>query len=87
MTPYEQIQEKIAQLDAALNAKVPNFTGILRSIHSHLKKDPEIVTLMTPEECNKVVEGLKEQTHTFFAEKALKSGNKKALNKTTLLDL
>ena len=82
-----QVREKLAALEAALNAKVPNITSILRDIHTQLKKDTELVTLLTEEECSILVRGLKKQTATEIATAALKGSRKKSLSKTTVDDL
>ena len=76
-----QIKEKLASLEAALLEKTPGMPTLLRDIHSHLKKDPDLVTLLSEEECNILVSGLKKQTATEIATAAIKSGTKKAQSK------
>ena len=83
-----QIQEKLAELEKSLLEKLPGMPTLLRSIHSGLKKDPHIVTILSEEECNILVKGLKKQTGTEIATTALKKGTKKAMNKMQVgLDL
>lgn len=83
-----EIQEKLARLEESLKASTPGIATLLRDIHSHLKKDPDVVTLLSEEECNILVQGLKKQTSTEIATSALKSGKKKAMNKMQVgLDL
>lgn len=82
-----EIQEKLARLEAALQASAPGIATLLRDIHSTLKKDPDVVTLLTEEECAILVQGLKKQTSTEIATSALKSGKKKAMSKMTVADL
>ena len=82
------IKEKLAMLDDSLKENLPNMATILRDIHTQLKDDPDTVTLLSEEECNILVEGLKAKTQTVIATAALKSSKaKKALKKTTLEDL
>lgn len=82
-----QIKEKLAFLESQLISNTPNISTILREIHIQLKKDPEVVTLLTEEECSILVRGLKKQTNTEIATSALKSGAKKSLKQMTLGDL
>lgn len=75
------IKEKLAELDTALNERLPGITTILRTIHSTLKKDPDLVTVLSEEECNILVRGLKKQTATEIATTALSKKSGKAMNK------
>jgi len=83
-----EVKEKLASLEAALLGQLPTMPGLLRDIHRSLKKDPDIVTILTEEECAILVEGLKKQTKTTITTAALKKGStKKALSKMTVDDL
>lgn len=82
-----QIKEKLAFLESQLKASTPNISTLLREIHTVLKNDPDVVTLLTEEECSILVRGLKKQTNTEIATSALKSGTKKSLKQMTLGDL
>jgi len=82
-----EVREKLASLEAALLAKTPDMPTLLRAIHKNLKADPDVVTLLSEEECSILVRGLKEVTKTTIAAKALKKGAKKALGKMTVDDL
>ena len=82
-----QIQEKLAALEAALTETTPNISILLRDIHSSLKKDPDVVTLLSEQECAILVKGLKKQTATEIATAAVKKKPKKALSKMTTSDL
>lgn len=82
-----EIREKLAQLEQALISATPEMPTLLRTIHSALKKDPDVVTLLTEEECSILVRGLKKQTQTEIAVTAVKS-KKKAMSKMQVgLDL
>jgi len=81
------IQEKLATLEEALTNSTPGIATLLRDIHSSLKKDPDVVTLLSEEECEILVRGLKKQTSTEIAVSAMKSKGAKPLKKTTLDDL
>lgn len=83
-----QIKEKLAQLEERLEANAPGLATLLRDIHQTLKKDPDVVTLLSEEECSVIVKGLKKQTATEIATSALKAkGGKKAMSKMTVNDL
>ena len=85
-----EIKEKIASLEEALISEHPQIPTILRDIHKKLKADEECVTLLSEEECGTIVRGLKKQTSTEIATKAVKKAKtktKKALSKITLDDL
>ncbi len=82
-----EVREKLAQLDAGLLETTPNIAVLLRDIHRNLKADPDIVTLLSEEECSVLVRGLKVQTKTSIATTATKAKAKKAISKMTLADL
>lgn len=86
MDQVTQVREKLLSLEAALLEKLPEMPTILRSIHKQLKADPEVVTLLTEEECSLLVRGLKKQTGAVIATAAIKGG-KKAMSKMTVEDL
>lgn len=81
-----EVQEKLAKLEAKLVEGTPNIATLLRDIHRQLKADPDIVTLLSEEECSILVRGLKKQTATEIVTTA-KSKPKKAMSKMTLADL
>jgi hypothetical protein len=82
-----EVKEKLAQLEALLVAGTPNIATLLRDIHRTLKQDPDVVTIMTEEECAILVSGLKQQTKTAIATKATSKSPKKAMSKMTVGDL
>lgn len=86
-TQAYQIREKLASLEHALTSQLPGIATLLRDIHSNLKKDPDLVTILSEEECNILVRGLEKQTSTVIATAALKSKPKKSLKKMTTADL
>ena len=81
------IREKLAQLEEALTASTPNMPVLLRDIHRELKADPDVVTILSDEECSILVRGLKKQTSTEIATKAIKKTTKKAASRITVDDL
>jgi hypothetical protein len=86
-TQAYEIREKLARLESSLKESTPGIATLLRDIHGQLKKDPDIVTLLSDEECNTLVQGLKKQTSTEIAVSALKGTRKKAISKMTVSDL
>lgn len=82
-----QIRDKLAFLESKLKEATPHISDLLREIHITLKKDPELVTILTEEECCILVAGLKKQTGAEIATSALKSGLKKSLKNVSVSDL
>ena len=85
-TQHFEVQEKLAHLEQALLYKTPNMPGLLRTIHKQLKADPDVVTILSEDECAILVRGLKAITKTEIATTA-KAKSKKALSKMTVEDL
>ena len=84
-TQSYQIKEKLAELESLLTAQNPGIATVLRDIHKNLKDDPDLVTVLTEEECSILVRGLKKQTQTEIITKKLKAP-KKDLKTVDLLD-
>ena len=82
-----EVREKLAQLEAALLESTPNMPTLLRDIHRNLKADPDLVTILTEEECSVLVNGLKKHTATEIAATVVKKKPKKALKNITVSDL
>ncbi len=82
-----EAREKLASLEAALLSNDPKMPTILRDIHRTLKNDPDVVTILTEEECSILVRGLKKQTATELATTTMKKKPKKALSKLSVDDL
>lgn len=82
-----EVREKLAQLEAQLTEGTTNIATLLRDIHRTLKNDPDVVTILSEEECSILVRGLKKQTSTEIATTATKKKGSKAMSKMTLADL
>lgn len=76
-----EVREKLAQLEESLLSNTPGMKTLLRDIHRTLKADPDVVTLLTEDECSTLVRGLKKQTATEIATSAVKKGGRKAQSK------
>ena len=87
MTLQEQIQSKLAEIQESLENSAPNLPTLLRVVHTQLKKDPELVTLLSNKESSILVNGLKEHTKIELACSAVKSAPRKSLKATTIDDL
>ena len=57
-------REKIAEMEAALLASDPRMPYLLRDIKLILKKDPDVVTLLSEEDIAKIFRGLEVVTNT-----------------------
>ena len=88
MNLADQLREQIATLQEALISSNPGMPTMLRTIHTALRADPAIVTLLTPEEIGTVVSGLMKQTNTIIAAAAVsKNSSTKALKNISVDDL
>lgn len=79
MNTIELIQLKIAELKGQLLEKHPALPVLLREVHKTLRDNPEVVTLLEPEEVGVIVSGLLHQTQTTIATKASTSKKKTAI--------
>lgn len=68
-----EFQSKISQLQSALLEAHPSMPVLLREIHNQIRKDPELVTIISEEEIGVIVNGLKKQTNTEIAAKTTKT--------------
>ncbi len=82
-----QVKEKLAELEQKLLATTPGMPTLLRDIHNNLKKDPDLVTILSPEDCNILVRGLIKQTNIELAATTIKKKGGKAISKMTVADL
>jgi hypothetical protein len=67
---------KIASLQESILHSHPTLPILLRDIHTMLKNDPAIVTLLSEEDIGIIVSGLKKQTATEISSTALKQSSK-----------
>ena len=87
MNQAEQVREKLASLEQALLDGTPNMPTLLRDIHRQLKKDPDVVTILSDKECSILVRGLKKQTNTEITASVIKKAPTKAMKNITVDDL
>ena len=83
----DQLKEQIAQLQDALLLSNPGMSTMLRTIHTALAKDKDIVTLLSPEEVGTLVSGLMKQTNTIIATGIVKGAGKKSSKNISVDDL
>jgi hypothetical protein len=86
-TSHEAISIKIQELYDAVQATLPNMPTLLREIHSNLRQDPELVTLLSPEQVATIVSGLSRQTQTTITTSILSGSKGKALKKISVDDI
>lgn len=87
MTPHELISLKITELQASVQASLPNMPTLLRDIHQNLRNDPEIVTLLAPSQVAIIVSGLSKQTQTTITTQVLSGSKGKSLKKISVDDI
>lgn len=73
------IRTQLAELEAALKQNIPSFPTILRDIHTKLRQDPEVVTLMSDAEIKLVLQGLQKHAQIEVVAPAAAKQAKKAL--------
>lgn len=76
------LKEKVLSLEKAILDKHPTMSGLLREIHTALKKQPENVTILAEEDIKIIVNGLEKQTNIALVESVTtkKTGTKAKLN-------
>lgn len=67
LTQHQQIAIKISTLKEQILNAHPQMPLLLREIHTTLKNDPAVITLLAPEEVATIVNGLEKQTNTYLA--------------------
>lgn len=58
-----EIKTRIQDLQQAIHSANPGMPAILRDIHTKLKADPAVITLLEEEDIEAIVSGLKLQTN------------------------
>lgn len=86
MSQADQLREKVLELQQALLSSNPMMPQLLRHIHTQLRMEPELVTMLAPEEIGTICQGMQKQTMSVIATAAAKSKTKKA-TQLTLEDL
>ena len=71
-----EVQQTIQELQTALLSAHPEMPTLLRKIHTKLKQDPAVVTLLSEDEIAQIVTGLKHVTNTEITSTAKKPGSK-----------
>lgn len=79
-----ELKEKVASLQAAMLEAHPTMPVLLRTIHTQLRKDPELVTCLDEEEIGIIVNGLKKQSNTEIATTTVKQASATATLKKKL---
>lgn len=79
------LQLKISSLQEAILSTHPKLPILLKEIHTILKNDPAIVTVLSESDISIIVNGLKQQTKTEITQSALKK--KTSLKNVGLADL
>lgn len=81
-----EVKNKILEMNTALLTANPMMAVLLRQIHQQIRKDPELITIISEEEIGMIVNGLKAQTNTVIATTAVKT-SKSASTKKLLSNL
>lgn len=84
---HSEVQQNILSLQEALLSAHPEMPTLLRKIHTKLKADPAVVTLLSEEEIATVISGLKVQTNVQFISGTKKPAAKKVTASSRLKDI
>jgi hypothetical protein len=87
LSAHEIISLKITELHQSVLNSHPSMPTLLRDIHANLKQDPEIVTLLTPQEVAVIISGLSKQTQTTITTSILSGSKGKSLKKISVDDI
>jgi len=88
MTPLEQFQSKVLEIQEALLSAHPKLPILLAEIHKTLKADPANVTLLSEDEIGILVQGLEAQTKVeIMATMSSKTKAGKALKNISAMDI
>lgn len=72
-----KLQMLIAELDTAVEQRLPNYRHMLAQIHSVIRNDPDQKTLLAPEDCAVIVKAMAHSKGILFEEKVAKAASKK----------
>lgn len=82
------LKMEMAELQAQLEQNVPGFANKLREIHTKLRQDPAIVTLLTDDEIGVIVAGLEKHTNVqIVAPAAIKASKSRSKEPVSASDL
>lgn len=87
---YLEVKGKLEELQQALLNSHPQLPIMLRALHTQLKNDPAVCTILKPEEIAIVVQGLEKQTNNHIAASVTKkptASATKALKNVKIDDL
>lgn len=75
LSQNEQILEKLSLLQDNLEKSLPGYKDVLRSIHSQLRADPDMVHVLSEEQIGLIVAGLSKHKGVVIATAIAKSSN------------
>lgn len=67
LSSSEQVINRIAELQAALQQALPSYESLLHQIHVGLAKDPDIIHLLNEEQVGTVCAGLSKKKNIVIA--------------------
>lgn len=86
----QQIEERITLLQESLEKQLPEYKNLLRTIHSILQKDEELVHILKEEQIGVVLAALQKHKGVVIAAVTEKAGKREASKKlaaTTVEDI
>lgn len=76
LTPAEQLRETVLTLQSHILSSHPQLPVLLRTIHTQLRSDPELVTTLDETAIGIIVSGLAKQQNVVIATSIAKSKTK-----------
>ena len=68
-----QLNQKLADLQSAMEVRAPGYVNILRTIHTDLAKQPDLVHMLTPEAVGLIVNAMAQHKNVVIVTAAVKS--------------
>ncbi len=86
--PFDHLEflAKMEELRTRIHTQHPQMPSLLKTIHTQLSKDPEVVTLLSEEAIGVIVRGLQVQTKTELVVATTKKASTAAGKKVKLTD-
>lgn len=72
-----RLQQHFAELELALEQDVPAYKDIMGTIHSVLRADPAVLSILKPEECALLIAGAEKAVGMYIVAKEAKAKPKK----------
>lgn len=87
LTNGQQLKTQITELQEKLHKALPDYKELLQVIHTNLRKDEDLVHLLSPEDIGVIVAGLSKHKNIVIATATAKGSGGKKSKSITVDDL